>query len=137
MLYKIFTKYIYIYIYDTNDLVTSVDGCSTRCPNMRKCKSLHHIDKNPKHIIKSYQTGYIFTLLLKSRTPDDNTKTPVVENTNSKYATDEPKPNQIGKLRKTKLKKPGSPADSVSSVTSSIKNAPEKKNNNLEYHKTR
>ena len=51
---------IYRYMYDTKDLVTSVDGCSTRCPNMQKYKSLHHIDKNPTHIIKSYQTGYIF-----------------------------------------------------------------------------
>tara|TARA_B100000963_G_scaffold361747_1_gene399224 strand:- start:4631 stop:5566 length:936 start_codon:yes stop_codon:yes gene_type:complete len=51
---------IYKKLYNTNDLVTSFDGCSIFCSNKQKSKSWHHIDQNPKNSIKSYQSSYNF-----------------------------------------------------------------------------
>ena len=51
---------IYTKLYDTNELVTSFDGCSIFCSNKQKSKSWHHVDQNPKNTLQSYQGSYNF-----------------------------------------------------------------------------
>jgi len=51
---------IYSKLYNTNELVTSFDGCSIFCSNKQKSKSWHHVDQNPKNTLQSYQGSYNF-----------------------------------------------------------------------------
>jgi ectoine hydroxylase-related dioxygenase (phytanoyl-CoA dioxygenase family) len=49
---------IYKNILESQELVTSFDGCSMFYSNKQQSKSWLHIDQNPKHKIKSFQSSY-------------------------------------------------------------------------------
>ena len=51
-------KSIYSSIYDTDDLITSMDGFSLFVSNKQQSKSWNHIDQNPRNPIYSIQGSY-------------------------------------------------------------------------------
>ena len=51
-------KEIYSKLFDTDDLITSIDAFSLFFTKKQKSKSWHHIDQNPKNKLTCYQGAY-------------------------------------------------------------------------------
>ncbi len=49
---------IYKKLFNTEQIVSSFDGCSIFCSNKQRSKTWHHVDQNPKNTIQSYQGSY-------------------------------------------------------------------------------